>query len=266
METSDEASSSNAPASGKPPVAFSPRTALFSPSRKVKLTDRDELGGERATKASTFEEALLIGRAEEKAQVIRMISTPEQRSVISVWGMGGIGKTTLVKGVYQSPELAGLFRKHAWVTVRHPFSLEVFLRGLAGRLHENAQSISAGENKRADITRMARGNGKNVATMAYEDLKRELAGLLQEPECLIVLDDVSTTSEWDAIKKYMGQAKRIIVTTRERNVAKHCSSKESDMYQLHAMGEEDALKLFKKKVRTLVLVLVLETGQHSYAC
>ncbi|XP_062195141.1 probable disease resistance protein RF45 isoform X1 [Phragmites australis] len=242
-------SGSNAPAGENriAPVASS----SSNPPKEPKLADGDVLGGGRATKALAFEEALLIGRAEEKAQVIEMISKPEQRSVVSVWGMGGIGKTTLVKGVYQSPELAGLFRKHAWVTVKHPFSLEVFLRGLAERLQENAQSISAGENKRPDITRMARGNGKNLATMKYEDLKRELAGLLQEPECLIVLDDVSSTLEWDSIIKYMGQARRIIVTTRERSVAKHCSSKEGDdinIYQLHAMGEKDALDLFKKKV------------------
>lgn len=223
------------------------------------MPDGDELGRGRATKASAFEEALLIGRAEEKAQVIGMVSTPEdpeQRSVISVWGMGGIGKTTLVKGVYQSPELAGLFRKHAWVTVKHPFSLEAFLRSLAERLQENnaQSSVPAGEKtrQRPDITRMAGVSGKNVATMAYGDLKRELAGLLQEPECLIVLDDVSSTLEWDAIRKYMGQSRRIIVTTRERSVAKHCSSRESDIYQLHAMGDDDAFKLFKKKVCTFI--------------
>ncbi|RCV30408.1 hypothetical protein SETIT_6G092200v2 [Setaria italica] len=251
VETSVGTSSgSNAPPGQNEiaPVASSPRNLSKSPRTPELLNNEDELGSGRATKASAFEEALLIGRAEEKAEVIKMISTAEQRSVISVWGMGGIGKTTLVKGVYQSPELAGLFRKHAWVTVKHPFSLEVFLRGLAERLQENEQSVSSGEKKRPDITRMAGRYGKNVATMAYEDLKRELAGLLQEPECLIVLDDVSSTLEWDAIKRYMGQTRRIIVTTRERSVAKHCSSLESDIYQLHAMGEEDDFKLFKKKV------------------
>ncbi|OEL28724.1 putative disease resistance protein [Dichanthelium oligosanthes] len=62
-----------------------------------------------------LEESQLIGRDREKREVIQLIShRNERRQVISVWGMCGIGKTTLVRSVYGSRDLNGLFQKRAW--------------------------------------------------------------------------------------------------------------------------------------------------------
>ena len=49
-------------------------------------------------------EDVVVGRSTEKQKVIDLVDPNDSHSfkVISVWGMGGIGKTTLVRSVYRS--------------------------------------------------------------------------------------------------------------------------------------------------------------------
>ncbi|KAF7087791.1 hypothetical protein CFC21_090952 [Triticum aestivum] len=75
------------------------------------------------------------GRETEKSFVIKLVGQPDHnqgRKVISVWGMGGLGKTTLVRSIYRSKQLDGW--KRAWATALRPFNPEVLLRDLALQL------------------------------------------------------------------------------------------------------------------------------------
>ncbi|KQK07947.2 hypothetical protein BRADI_2g38839v3 [Brachypodium distachyon] len=89
---------------------------------------------------------------------------------------------------------------------------------------------------------------ENIAVMKLLDLKEELNRLLNTQKCLIVLDDISSTAEWDLVENCLQNARRVIVTTREKNIAKHCSSEYKNMYSLEGLKDDDALELFKRKV------------------
>ena len=71
--------------------------------------------GRMETMLAAFKESQLIGREDEKSEIIKMISNRHNKKfeVISICGMGGLGKTTLVKYIYQSQELNGMFEKRA---------------------------------------------------------------------------------------------------------------------------------------------------------
>ncbi|KAM3206362.1 hypothetical protein ACQJBY_061821 [Aegilops geniculata] len=188
----------------------------------------------------TLVEELFTGRETEQDHVINLVGKSEnnqENKVISVWGMGGLGKTTLVRSAYRSKQLGGW--KRAWVTALRPFDPKVLIRNLALQLLSDVQEDPTG----ATATKKGK---KNIATMGLLELVEELNRLLNK-KCLIVLDDISSTAEWDLVKSCLENAGRVIVTTREKNVAGHCSCK-ANMYHLEGLKDPAALDLFKKKV------------------
>lgn len=196
-------------------------------------------------------EDMLTGREMEKSKVIQLIGQPKEShscKVISVWGMGGLGKTTLVRSVYRSQQLGGW--KRAWATALRPFNLEALLRNLAMQLqkgfHEDPMGASA-----------TRTHKTNIASMKLHELEGELIRLLNTQKCLIVLDDISSAVEWELVKKCLESATRVIVTTREKIVAQQCSTEYSNIYSLRGLKDDAALDLFKRKV------LKNNTGNNS---
>jgi hypothetical protein len=176
------------------------------------------------SKTMALVDEVLLGRKTEKSKLIELVRQPGDKQVISVWGMGGIGKTTLVQSVYRSPELGGW--KHAWATALRPFNPDLLIRRLA----------------------MDLGLSKETSHMELKELTQKLIKLLKEDRCLIVLDDISSITEWDLVKSCLENAGRIIVTTREKKIAKHCSKEEKNMCNLSGLKENLALEFFKKKV------------------
>jgi ABC-type polar amino acid transport system ATPase subunit len=84
------------------------------------------------TMLAALKESQLIGRETEKAEIIKRITTEDsQLEVICVWGMGGLGKTTLVRDVYQDEKLSGKFEKRACATIMRPFNVNELLQNLA---------------------------------------------------------------------------------------------------------------------------------------
>nr|AOX14124.1 brown planthopper resistance protein BPH1/9 [Oryza sativa Indica Group]AOX14125.1 brown planthopper resistance protein BPH1/9 [Oryza sativa Indica Group]AOX14126.1 brown planthopper resistance protein BPH1/9 [Oryza sativa Indica Group]AOX14127.1 brown planthopper resistance protein BPH1/9 [Oryza sativa Indica Group]AOX14128.1 brown planthopper resistance protein BPH1/9 [Oryza sativa Indica Group] len=173
---------------------------------------------------TAFKESEIVGRVDEIKEIIELISKGSQQlEKISVWGMGGIGKTTLIQNVYRSEKVKKMFDKHACVTIMRPFNLNDLLMSLVRQLEDSKTS-----------------GGK------------ELVSILEGKKYLIVLDDVLFTTEWDAIESYFPATEtgsRIIITTRHESIAKHCSGdQQGKMYQLNRLGDNDAKNLFAKKV------------------
>ncbi|XBH67156.1 hypothetical protein VPH35_095580 [Triticum aestivum] len=178
----------------------------------------------RTETMTTLEESCLIGRGNEKVEIIKLISNKDLQHfhVISLWGMGGIGKTTLVTDIYQSQEISSMFDKRACVTVMRPFNSATLLESLIMQFRDKNED-------------------KNET-----DLRKCLEG----KRYLLVLDDLWSRVEWDAIKEYLPEtaASCVIVTTREENIAKQCSRNKRNIYRLNHLGPNDACALFTKKV------------------
>uniref|UniRef100_J3MUV2 Uncharacterized protein n=1 Tax=Oryza brachyantha TaxID=4533 RepID=J3MUV2_ORYBR len=182
----------------------------------TKLTDVE-------TMVATLEESQLIGRVKEKSDIMKLITNQasHQRShVVSIWGMGGLGKTTLVQDIYRSPEIGRIFDKRACITVMRPFN--------SGKLVESIAKQFGDENEK-DLAKLLEGSKRY----------------------LVVLDDLWSTKEWDDMMLCLPSpstvARCIIVTTREENIAMHCSE-ERNIYKLSGLKHDQARHLFTKKV------------------
>uniref|UniRef100_K3ZNG3 NB-ARC domain-containing protein n=1 Tax=Setaria italica TaxID=4555 RepID=K3ZNG3_SETIT len=138
----------------------------------------------------------------------------QQCQVISIWGMGGLEKTTLANGIYQSPKLN-------------------LLRSLVGRLQEES-------SKKEELLNNRYSKTESLAMMGVKNFTKELKRLLEKKSCLIVLDDLSSIEEWDHIIQ------------GEESIAKHCSGNYGIVHNLEVLKEEDALNLFSLKATDLI--------------
>ncbi|KAF7087265.1 hypothetical protein CFC21_090461 [Triticum aestivum] len=194
------------------------------------------------TMAGVLEEFQLIGREKEKYDIIALIkeqASIHQFEVIVVWGMGGLGKTTLIKNVFQSKDVTGMFEKYAFVTVLRPFKLEELLRSLALQLDANKGSMDfVGDTQ------------KNIGLMGVADLIEVLGRHSEGKSCLIVLDDLSSIAEWNKILPSLHAIKNlvIVITTRREDIAKYCCKKSECIRLLNGLEEKDASHLFTRKV------------------
>uniref|UniRef100_A0A0E0AYA8 Uncharacterized protein n=1 Tax=Oryza glumipatula TaxID=40148 RepID=A0A0E0AYA8_9ORYZ len=199
-----------------------------------------------AVKELTRSGTQIIGRGKEKDDVIKLLSDCNlNHQVISVWGMVGIGKTTLIKSIYQSSDLEKLkFERRAWVTISHPLKETELLRSLAQCIDEDSPE-KKGESK----LRLARND---LSKMELNMLRGKVSQDLEGKKYLIVLDDLFSLVEWDSIIRNLptnNNGSRIILTTRFQDVAQSCSKKEMYMYNIKGLTDEDARELFLTKVR-----------------
>ncbi|CAL4897750.1 unnamed protein product [Urochloa decumbens] len=197
--------------------------------------------------AGVVKESQVVGREREKELIANLIleHSDKHLEVIAVWGMGGVGKTTLIADVYQRQELNDRFTKRAFVTVLRPFRLQELLRSIAIQLDAH----SSGKKGAMDF---ARDKENDYALMSVDRLTKALEGLSQDRKCLIVVDDLLQTKEWDAIIDAFGKIKNaiwtIVITTRQKDIAKHCCEKQECRRMLGILEAKEAHKLFIKMV------------------
>ncbi|CAL4905096.1 unnamed protein product [Urochloa decumbens] len=229
-----------------------PYSAELVPS--IILPTSDDIQGdqsndddERMKAEEVVEESQLVGREREKELIANLIlgHSDKHLEVIAVWGMGGIGKTTLVADVYQRQKLNDKFTKRAFVTVLRPFRLEELLRSIAIQLDAH----SSGKKGVMDF---ARDKENDYALMSVDRLTKALEGLSQDKKCLIVVDDLLQTKEWDAIAEAFGKIESaswtIVITTRQKDIVEHCCKKPECRCMLDILQAKEAHELFIKTV------------------
>ncbi|WVZ50547.1 hypothetical protein U9M48_001789 [Paspalum notatum var. saurae] len=155
--------------------------------------------------------------------------------VRSVFGMAGVGKSYIVKYVYYKKVIdrhTSPFEKFGWVDVSHPFNIRDFSWRLLLDLYS--------------------GSLQHGSMLRIRDPIQECRRLLKKYACLIVIDGLQSTEEWDSIKTTLAiedkqDRNRIIVIANEETVASYCSE---HWWSVEGLEIDDALELFK---RTLTL-------------
>jgi hypothetical protein len=188
-------------------------------------------------------ESQFIRRQNEIQDIIHKLnsnSNGREHEVVTICGKDGLGKTSLVKSIYQNEELRTSFQRRAYVTIKHPFNLEDILDSLVKQLDDKEEVFARKEKDKE------RGGDRTKLRVK----RQRLDDLLNEGKHLIVLDDLSSIKEWDSINLPKTNTEgRIIVTTSTENIAKHSSNKKDEnIYKLKCLDKRDALDLFKETV------------------
>ncbi|KAM5573623.1 disease resistance protein RPM1-like [Rosa sericea] len=188
--------------------------------------------------ALLLEEADLVAIGERKKQLIELLMKEDSgRQVVPIVGMGGLGKTTLVKQVYEDPKVQKRFKVHAWITVSRSFKISQLLRHMINKIFK--------------VIRKPVPEDEEVETMDDNHLRERIKKLLQNSRYLIVLDDIWHIPDWEAINHAMpnnNRGSRVMLTTRNVNVASaSCLGNHDMFYRLEPLSPEDSWTLFCRR-------------------
>ncbi|RDX66572.1 putative disease resistance RPP13-like protein 1, partial [Mucuna pruriens] len=182
----------------------------------------------RLPTTSLVDESRICGREGDKEEIIKILLsdniTCNQVPLISIVGMGGMGKTTLAQLVYNDQRILDQFDLKAWVYVSQDFGVVAVTTAILKAL----QSL-ASEEKDLNLLQL--------------ELKKRLTG----KKFLLVLDDVWNENylSWEVLQIpfiYGSSGSRILVTTRSKKVASVMNS--SQLLHLRPLEKEDCWKLF----------------------
>ncbi|PON86706.1 NB-ARC domain, LRR domain containing protein [Trema orientale] len=181
-----------------------------------------------------IEEAELVRIGSTQDEMMRwMIQGASVRSVVTLVGAGGIGKTTLARKVYDDEVVRGHFDCRAWINVSQSYNTEKLLWIMSKQL------FAAGEFTSGDLD------------TTTEDLISSLRQYLKTRRYVVIFDDVWQIDLWRIIKHALPsnhQGSRIIVTTRNDTIAAFCKETSSDLIQkLQPWSLENSWELFCKK-------------------
>nr|ACN62383.1 blast resistance protein [Oryza sativa Indica Group]ADO17324.1 blast resistance protein [Oryza sativa Indica Group] len=173
----------------------------------------------------------LVGIEKKRDLLMKWVKDEEQRRmVVSVWGMGGIGKTALVANVYNA--IKADFDTCAWITVSQSYEADDLLRRTAQEFRKN--------DRKKDFP-------VDVDITNYRGLVETTRSYLENKRYVLVLDDVWNANVWfdskDAFED--GNIGRIILTSRNYDVA--LLAHETHIINLQPLEKHHAWDLFCKE-------------------
>ena len=233
------------------------------------------------------EEEDVVGFVQESKDIIkRLLEGGSNRKAVSIIGMGGLGKTTLARKVYNSTQVEQHFMYRAWVYVSNECRVKDLLVGLLKHLMPNFEKQSRGNKKgkkgtgdidslneeklkipvqnwskrkmyllMPNLEQQSRANKKgkkgtgDIDNLSEEELKILVRNCLERKRYLVVVDDLWKRQDWDELQEAFpdnNSGSRILITSRLKEAALHTAN--DVPHYLQFLSEEESWELFCKRV------------------
>ncbi|XP_056175198.1 putative disease resistance protein RGA1 [Syzygium oleosum] len=185
----------------------------------------------------------IIGREGDKEMIKRLLfdsSSSQSLSVVSIVGIGGLGKTALARLVFNDVEVTKHFGLKMWVSLSEISDMDLIFKEVLKSAKDDRQGHDDEmEQLLHDLENKPIGQ---LPSLIQETLRRR--------KCLLVLDDLGNENrlEWSNFRDWLKSGvpgSKILVTTRNHSKAMVIDAK-SVVHNLKGLSEDKAWDLFKK--------------------
>ncbi|RWR74913.1 putative disease resistance protein RGA3 [Cinnamomum micranthum f. kanehirae] len=193
-----------------------------STSERPKMNERET--------SPLIDESEIFGRDAVKKEIVNGLVSETSKdkrpfSVVSIVGMGGLGKTTLAQLVFNDETIMKHFEKRVWVCVSEDYDVYKILTKVIQTL-----------------------GGSTDGNLDFGILQQSLHAIVGKKRFLLVLDDVWDERLWGKLRvplKGAAPGSRIVVTTRSRTVADVMETTHN--HELGILSDSDCWKLFTSR-------------------
>ncbi|KAK4852726.1 hypothetical protein QYF36_026539 [Acer negundo] len=176
----------------------------------------------------------MVGFEGHKETLIKLLVADSRSTGLKhIWvvGIGGSGKTILVKNVYESKKVLKEYDCHAWIHMSRSCKINKVLRSMLKQLCK--------VRKQPDLLELD-----------DEEVRDKLKSDLQQRRYLLVLDDVWREDDWKSIVHALPQGSggsKIIVTSPKHNLVKSCVGSSDYILEIKGLEWKKAWNLFCRK-------------------